>query len=81
MNTNYFTGKKDTTANPNVPDGVEIIATESLMSGEIVYTYYLQRYNIPHPKHGGWAFWKVCDWVGSVPTPTSFEEIEGKGLI
>lgn len=62
--------------NRNVPKGVEVLGRVSYMSGEIIYTYYLQRYSPPHPEYGHWAFWKVCDWVGSKPEPTNATEMD-----
>ena len=58
-----------------------IIGQVSYMSGEIVDTYYCQRYNPAHPEFGGWAFWYVSDWVGSKPQPTSMGEMMEAGLI
>jgi hypothetical protein len=80
MAINYWTGKPDATCNPNIPSDVEIIGRVSYCSGEIVYTYYCQRYNPPHPWLGGWAFWKCCDWVHSLPQSTNMQEIEHMGL-
>lgn len=73
--TDYFTGKSVQTANRNVLDGVELICKASYTNGEIIYDYYCQRYNPPHPEYGHWALWKVADWVGSKPQPVNFFEI------
>jgi len=77
----YFTRKPRPVANRNVPDNAEIIGQISYMSGEIVDTYYCQRYNPAHPEFGGWAFWYVSDWVGSKPQPASMGEMIEAGLI
>jgi len=69
-------------SNPNVPRRVEVLGRATYMSGEIGYTYYRQTYSPSHPEYGRWAFWKVCDWVGSKPEPTNaaeMDEVLGRG--
>jgi len=73
--TNYFTGKPDSTPNNNVPEGANLICRASYTNGEIVFDYYCQRYNPPHPEYGHWALWKVCDWIDSKPQPVNFMEV------
>ena len=51
--------------NPNVPKDIIIDGSVVSMSGEIIVTYYFT----------GFAFMKVCDWVGSKPQKSSYEEI------
>lgn len=76
----YFTGEPHPVSNMNVPKDALIIGETHFMSGEIDYTYYCLEYNPPHPKYGRWALWKVCDWVGSVPSLTCFATIEKEGV-
>ena len=77
----YWTGKPHPVCNRNVPQDAEIIGQVSYCSGEIIYTYYCQRYEPAHPVHGHWAFWKVADWVDSQPVPTNMEEMKERCLI
>ncbi len=77
----YWTGKPRPVSNRNVPKDAEIIGQVSYCSGEIIYTYYCQRYEPAHPDHGGWAFWKVADWVSSQPAHTNMEEMKSLDLI
>jgi len=56
---------KQKLGNKNVPDGVNIIGSLVMMSGEIVETYYSI----------GYSFYKVKDWVNSKPERTTSEEI------
>jgi len=74
MRNGWYPGTK--LGNPNVPEGAEIYGSLVTMSGEIITTFYCQRYDPPHPQHGRWALWKVDDWTGSKPQPFTISEIK-----
>lgn len=59
MSTRTYPGS---TANPNVPKNVYLIAEVTTMSGEIVTTYYIDLAG---------CMWKVSDWVNNKPVPVS----------
>ena len=77
----YFPRKPRLVANRNVPDNAEIIGQISYMSGEIVDTYYCQRYHPAHPEFWCWALWFSAVWFGSKPQPASMGEMIEAGLI
>lgn len=75
MYKNYFTGEAAININRNVPDGAEIIGNSIRTNGEIILTFYCQRYEPAHKEYGHWALWKVFDWVTDQPQPTSMFEV------
>jgi len=62
--------------NKNVPKGVEIVGSLVSMSGEIIKTYYIQRYKPAHPEYGTWANWKVYNWKGDKRHSFCYAEIK-----
>lgn len=63
MENGWYEGKK--LGNQNVPEDVIIDGSMVSMSGEIIVTYYFT----------GLAYFKVCDWSGSKPQKSSYDEI------
>jgi hypothetical protein len=54
------------TANPNVPPGVFLIAETSAMSGEIIETFYATSTG---------DIFRVCDWSMSKPRPAYMNQV------